>query len=133
MPTKRPTYREKLMDPRWQRKRLEIMERDKFTCRHCASADETLHVHHGYYARGKDPWDYANETLQTLCHECHGYAQDRLDRLHRAIAVVMFWGNGWCEEYWKDRLLDAMRNLCLEHEAQFTTPHPDADYVIGHA
>lgn len=65
------TYAEKLKDPRWQRKRLEILQRDDFTCRACGSRDNTLHVHHIRYFRGRNPWDYKEFYLVTLCEGCH--------------------------------------------------------------
>lgn len=65
------TYSEKLKDPRWQKKRLEIFERDSWSCRECFEKTETLHVHHGCYIKGRDPWDYDNELLVTLCEDCH--------------------------------------------------------------
>lgn len=69
-PEKR-SYYEKLRDPRWQKKRLEIMERDGFACRGCGDKDSTLNVHHGYYKKGCDPWEYHQSTLVTLCEKCH--------------------------------------------------------------
>ncbi len=30
-----------------------------------------IHVHHTFYRLGRDPWDYPNESLQTLCRKCH--------------------------------------------------------------
>lgn len=65
------TYADKLRDPRWQKKRLEIMERDGFACRECGDKASTLNVHHGYYARGRSPWEYPDEHLKTLCEDCH--------------------------------------------------------------
>ena len=65
------TYSEKLKDPRWQRKRLEIMQRDKFTCQRCYDSETTLHVHHRNYTYGKEPWEYESNELVTLCSECH--------------------------------------------------------------
>lgn len=65
------TYKEKLLDPRWQKKRLEILERDKWHCQSCCSNTKTLHVHHLDYISGNDPWDYSNEYLITLCYDCH--------------------------------------------------------------
>ena len=65
------SYSEKLKDPRWQKKRLEILERDKWACRGCGDKTATLHVHHGYYERGKLPWEYDNWSLKTLCESCH--------------------------------------------------------------
>lgn len=64
-------YNLKLKDPRWQKKRLEIFERDEWRCMLCDSRDKTLTVHHRYYLRGYEPWDYPNEALATLCEECH--------------------------------------------------------------
>lgn len=72
----RKSYYEKLKDPRWQKKRLEIMERDKFTCQRCLSTESTLHVHHRKYVFGKEPWDYENEFLVTLCEDCHFEEQE---------------------------------------------------------
>jgi hypothetical protein len=65
------SYAEKLKDPRWQRKRLEILQRDDFTCKKCGDKQTTLHVHHRRYFKGNDPWDYPNELLVTLCEDCH--------------------------------------------------------------
>lgn len=30
-----------------------------------------LHIHHTYYQEGLLPWEYPNESLQTLCWHCH--------------------------------------------------------------
>jgi hypothetical protein len=65
------TYYQQLKDPRWQRTRLEIMQRDDFTCQQCGSKDQTLHVHHKHYTYGNAPWDYKPEVLITLCMDCH--------------------------------------------------------------
>jgi len=62
-------YSEKLRDPRWQRKRLEVMERDKFTCLACDDTKSTLNVHHMQYHG--DPWDAPMGALETLCEKCH--------------------------------------------------------------
>lgn len=65
------TYAEKLKHPLWQRKRLEILNRDGFKCRGCGNGEKTLHVHHLKYTRGRDPWDYPDASLVTLCEVCH--------------------------------------------------------------
>lgn len=69
--SKRSEYYDKLKDPRWQKKRLEILERDGWKCRWCCDKDNTLHVHHIIYLAGKDPWDIPNGLLITLCESCH--------------------------------------------------------------
>lgn len=65
------SYADKLRDPRWQRRRLEIMERDGFACRTCDSVKKTLNVHHTYYDRGVEPWDYPAHSLVTFCEDHH--------------------------------------------------------------
>lgn len=65
------TYSEKLKDPRWQKKRLEILQRDNWACQMCFDTKSMLAVHHRYYRRGAEPWDYTDASLVTLCQECH--------------------------------------------------------------
>ncbi len=64
-------YAEKLKDPRWQQKRLAILERDGHRCRWCGASDRPLHVHHLQYVPGQDPWDADDDMLRTLCDKCH--------------------------------------------------------------
>lgn len=70
------TYSQKLRDPRWQKKRLEIFERDGWKCFGCESKDKTLNVHHKYYVVGRDPWEYPDFCYVSLCDTCHRTAQD---------------------------------------------------------
>ena len=79
------TYAEKLKDPRWQRKRLEIMQRDDFTCTQCYESKDTLHVHHHYYEKGAEPWNYPNEALTTLCESCHREVEEMRLEILKAI------------------------------------------------
>lgn len=81
-------YWKKLQDPRWQKKRLEILERDGFACVNCGSERQTLHVHHSYYAKGVDPWDADGEHLRTLCESCHELFSRERDKLNIAIAAI---------------------------------------------
>lgn len=65
------TYSDKLKDPRWQKKRLEIFNLQDWKCQNCGSATDQLHLHHRYYKPKTEPWDYPNSAFLTLCHECH--------------------------------------------------------------
>jgi len=69
------TYGDHLKDPRWQRKRLEIFQRDNFTCRHCSADDKPLNVHHIKYV-GNFPWETPDKYLITLCEDCHHIETD---------------------------------------------------------
>jgi len=62
-------YTEKLKDPRWQKKRLQVMSRDDFKCQLCGSDKNTLHVHHKSY--NGEPWESEDSELITLCEDCH--------------------------------------------------------------
>ena len=69
---------DKLKSRKWQKKRLEILNRDSFMCRHCSvDNDSQLHVHHLYYDDGKAPWDYPNTAYLTLCDKCHKEEHER--------------------------------------------------------
>jgi hypothetical protein len=69
MAAKKESYFTKLKDPRWQKKRLDILSRDNFTCTNCFDTETTLQVHHLAYA--ENPWDVDDSKLITLCEVCH--------------------------------------------------------------
>jgi len=73
------TYVEKLKDPRWQKMRLKILERDDWACQMCFDCESTLHIHHRRYLPNRAPWDYPENILVTLCEACHEYERDQLD------------------------------------------------------
>jgi hypothetical protein len=80
-------YSEKLKDPRWQKKRLELLEAADWKCQDCQEKTKTIHVHHGYYARGKMPWEYEDYTYRVLCEECHEIAQSQMEHAHLVLAT----------------------------------------------
>jgi hypothetical protein len=47
------------------------MHRDGWSCRSCRDNSSTLHVHHLRYIEDKEPWEYDDEWLVTLCEGCH--------------------------------------------------------------
>lgn len=65
------TYKEKLRHPRWQKRRLDILARDKFKCRFCGDTETELHIHHAFYFDKENPEDYSDDMLFTLCKNCH--------------------------------------------------------------
>jgi len=80
-------YSELLKDPRWQKKRLEIMERDKFLCSYCWKGDKTLHVHHLLYFSGRKPWEYDGRHLVTVCEDCHQQEHNFYDSTEKDILM----------------------------------------------
>lgn len=63
------SYSELLKDPRWQKKRLEILERDNWLCKFCQDGETELQIHHLKYS-GK-PWEAESKNLITVCKHCH--------------------------------------------------------------
>lgn len=51
-------YRDQLLHPNWQRKRLEMLEAAGWECTSCGGAEKTLHVHHKRYVKGRMAWEY---------------------------------------------------------------------------
>ena len=68
---KKQTYWDKLQSPKWQKKRLEVLEYNAFQCQYCSEEDKQLHVHHPAYIKGREPWEYEKDELMVLCDKCH--------------------------------------------------------------
>lgn len=86
------TYAQKLRDPRWQKKRLEAMEKADFTCEICGDSENTLNVHHKEYFKGREPWEYLPEQLAVLCEECHHNLHEKPDVLREIISLLPLGG-----------------------------------------
>src|SRR2546426_945440 len=82
-------YIEKLRDPRWQRKRLEVLQANGWRCEDCGAGDKTLEVHHCFYIRQLEPWDYGLDLLMCLCRECHEFRQGREQAAHIILGKAM--------------------------------------------
>ena len=72
------TYYEKLKDPRWQKKRLQVLDRDEWTCTRCGAKDKTFNVLHWVYAKSGNPWDVKDDYLDTLCEDCHSKVESMI-------------------------------------------------------
>jgi hypothetical protein len=98
------SYSEKLSDPRWQKKRLQILEKSEWSCLNCGDSESQLHVHHLFYEKGKQPWEYDDQYLIPVCKDCHegldaarsailkvmsGYPPDFLSELHMALCDIL--------------------------------------------
>jgi hypothetical protein len=88
------TYKEQLLHPSWQRKRLEILQRDDFHCQRCFDDESTLHVHHKRYVRGRMAWEYPNHELVTVCEVCHQETHAESDAFKELLASLPIDGPG---------------------------------------
>lgn len=82
---------ERLKDPRWQKKRLEILERDGWACKSCwVDQEKMLHVHHKVYRRGLEPWEYESTDLVTYCEDCH-------DEVAEVVRELVLTAHSYCD------------------------------------
>lgn len=101
-------YSEKLLNPRWQKKRLEILQRDKWSCQICLDKSNTLHVHHLVYHGGLDPWDYEDKDLLTLCDAHH----DVIHAMEIPVPIILLWKDK--KELFEPILPDKLNELFKE-------------------
>jgi hypothetical protein len=79
------SYSEQLKSPKWQKKRLEIFNRDEFTCKCCNSKEKQLNVHHKTYTPNFKAWEYKDSVYVTLCGECHELLHKANDLLNNKV------------------------------------------------
>lgn len=83
------SYSDKLKDPRWQKLRLQVLERDEWRCQLCFDDKNMLAVHHRYYERGREPWDYPLTAFATLCQACHESEHVAIEEAGRALVSAL--------------------------------------------
>lgn len=88
-------YHEQLKHPLWQKKRLEVMESNKFECENCGSKEEQLNIHHPFYKRGAMIWQYEVVELMCLCHKCHKNEHAKDEEVKKLMALA---GRGYIRE-----------------------------------
>jgi hypothetical protein len=85
-------YNEKLQHPFWQKKRLEIFDRDNWHCQGCGDGTTQLEVHHLEYFKGKEPWEYPEDMLITCCRNCHQSEELRFKHEKYLMRALKFTG-----------------------------------------
>lgn len=84
-------YKSQYLHPKWQKRRLEMLEYASFQCQECEDTETTLHVHHKCYVKGRDIWDYSDDELIVLCDECHKHEHFKKDALAGLIGKLEPW------------------------------------------
>lgn len=82
------TYAELLRDPRWQKRRLEVLEAAGWMCSNCFDTETELHVHHLRYKWSRAPWEYGNDELKCLCKTCHSAETEAWAMLKDELMLV---------------------------------------------
>lgn len=104
------SYETQLNTPMWQRRRLEIFQRDDWKCQACGSETNMLHVHHKGY-RGK-AWEAPDGALITLCLYCHQKEEALKEKMAPRL-VNGFGVNGFLSTD-IEKLSEIMNNLCYD-------------------
>jgi hypothetical protein len=121
-------YSKKLRDPRWQKKRLDILNRDNFACVLCEATTEELQVHHENYRRGADPWDYDDAELHTLCKSCHESTEELITGIRSQLMDSVSH-----DVYWKAaRLFSCRKNMTTFRiiNALYDSWLQENDYIV---
>ena len=102
-------YKSQYLHPKWQKRRLEILEAAGYQCQTCDDTEKTLHVHHKRYIKGRDVWDYADDDLEVLCADCHKHEHWQRDELNKMVSTM-------CSEQVADLLciIAGMKSYALE-------------------
>lgn len=106
-------YKDLYRDPRWQKLRLEVMNRAGFQCEECSSEQNTLNVHHKFYTKGAKPWEYEPENLQCLCENCHSIKHAILEEINACIEDMKI--KELCE-IWGHSYLISRRNEMIKND-----------------
>lgn len=103
MAKSKKTYAEKLKDPRWQKKRLEILSANDFKCQFCGDTETTLHVHHFVYSG--EPWEAEDGDLTTICEDCHWLEHHRqnFDRITNELIELVYMNNRFQSIFWSQK------------------------------
>lgn len=86
---KNNNYSEKLKNPKWQKKRLEVLNLRGFKCELCSCETKELHVHHRFYLKGREVWEYDNDVFQVLCCDCHTKEHENKNAVTEKIIEVI--------------------------------------------
>jgi len=122
-------YQSFLLDPRWQKKRLEIFARDEWRCVRCGNKAETLHVHHAYYIKDAMPWDHPGHCLSTVCATCHADEHGKTPRSNKRRQLLPVAYRPTSEELNDDLL----RWLQCSRSLRWAVEHPGQAYVVDNS
>jgi len=93
------SYSSKLRYPRWQKKRLEILEAAGWKCQRCKCETKELQCHHLIYRKGVNPWDYFEGEIVALCNDCHKIVTDLKSRFEEELLSNMMTCGDFSSDY----------------------------------
>lgn len=129
------SYLEMLRDPRWQKARLDTMQRAGFACERCGDKETTLNVHHKNYKRDHAPWEYELSNFVCLCRPCHEEIHEQKvlinDLLPYVGLSVSEFMAGVISSQPNVRYVRLLHRLDQRHVDQFNNYANSASYYFG--
>jgi hypothetical protein len=93
-------YAEKLTNPKWQKKRLRILERAGWKCESCGDSEESLQVHHLVYSKG-EPWDAPDHPQGRQAHGSYGVIRFGVEVEGRSCSLASVVGTSRASVHFK--------------------------------
>lgn len=76
----------------WQLFRKKVLKLHNYKCDNCGST-ERLQIHHPYYEKNHDYWEYPIEDMKVLCQKCHYHVhffhkEDKSNALEKRMYII---------------------------------------------
>lgn len=66
-----------------------MLERDDWACQVCGDCETTLNIHHKYYVKDKNHWEYPIDAFLTLCEECHRTEYEDMANMEKELLLTL--------------------------------------------
>ena len=116
-------YAQKLKDPKWQKRRLEMLTKANWQCYVCQDTEEELHVHHRQYFQGREPWEYEDRELCVVCKSCH-------TMLHLPKQKQKFFAERIAREVWSSGRNKVCRDIIFDFMPDDSQEEDDGYHLI---
>jgi 5-methylcytosine-specific restriction endonuclease McrA len=128
-------YAAEYKHPNWQKKRLEILTRDNYTCKMCGDTETQLHVHHFTYEKGKKVWEYPDSNFVSLCNLCHSieHSKPNWTELNKKIIqdiTDVLKKNDFDDNAFIFHIMDLMENEKTKNILRLTWCAQDSDEIL---
>lgn len=123
---KKQNYSEQIKSPKWQKKRLEVLNLRGFKCEECGDEEQQLHIHHRFYIKNRMAWEYDNDVFQVLCSDCHEMAHNEKK-------------NGFSLSFEEKMLIECLRKVLVLNDTnikylhnimnEYLKKHPKSEFL----
>lgn len=80
-------YDSKLSSPEWQAFARRVRRERGNACEMCKRGHVVTQVHHWFYERNREPWEYRTDEVVVLCHGCHKEIHEHLKQFRKFVFI----------------------------------------------